>query len=454
MTSTTANGKANGVRSTTNINPEDEETLKESAIGLIRSDAFVVDWYGPDDPGHPQNLPRWRKWAITMSMALHVLSTTFASSVMSAATRPTAAEFGVSIEVTVLATSLFMVGFGVGPPIFGPLSERYGRKNPLFVGYLLFILLQIPVALARNVPTILVFRFFQGVAGSAPSSIIGGALADIWSPRERGFAVPCVAAFLMIGPVLGPIIGSIIAQSPLGWRWIEYVTAIMSLAIAAVTFPAMTEGYSPVLLARRAKRLRHMTRNWALRAKFEETETNLKDLADRYLQRPAKMLVLEPILLLISIYMSFVFGLTYLFFLAYPMSFALERGWHPTQAGLPLLSILLGVIGGGALIAFTTRTRLAPNPQEGRPQETRLLLMMLGAILLPVGMFWFAWTSSPKLNPWPQIVAGIPIGFGIILINMQGLNYIIDCYLINANSAIAANTCLRSLFAAGFPLFA
>ena len=82
----------------------------------------------------------------------------------------------------------------------------------------------------------------------------------------------------------------------------------MSLAIAVITFPAVTEGYSPILLTRRAKRLRYMTRNWALRAKFEETETNFKDLAERYLQRPATMLVQEPILLLVSIYMSFVFG--------------------------------------------------------------------------------------------------------------------------------------------------
>ncbi|KAI9691750.1 MAG: Cercosporin MFS transporter ctb4 [Bathelium mastoideum] len=454
MKSLVANGKGLGVHSNAEVDSQEEAAFEEKVIEKIKSDAFIVDWYGLDDPGHPQNLPQWRKWAITMSMALHVLSTTFASSVFSAASRVTAVEFGVSLEVTVLATSLFMAGFATGPILFGPLSERFGRKTPLFTGYLLFTVLQIPVAIATNLPTILVFRFLQGVAGSAPSSIIGGALADIWSPRERGFAVPCVAAFLMIGPVLGPIVGSVIVQSPLGWRCrIEYVTAIMSLTIAAITFPAMTEGYSPILLTRRAKRLRHMTRNWALRAKFEETETNLKDLADRYLQRPAKMLVLEPILLLISIYMSFVFGLTYLFFLAYPMSFALERGWQPTQAGLPLISILLGVVGGGALIAFTTRTRLAPNMQEGRPQETRLLLMILGAVLLPIGMFWFAWTSA-STNPWPQIVAGVPIGFGIILINMQGLNYIIDCYMINANSAIAANTCLRSLFAAGFPLFA
>ena len=113
------NGKANGVHHSADIDPQEEAAFEEKVIEKIRSDAFVVDWYGPDDPGHPQNLPQWRKWAITMSMALHVLSTTFASSVFSAASRVTAIEFGVRVEVTVLATSLFMVGFAIGPTIFG-----------------------------------------------------------------------------------------------------------------------------------------------------------------------------------------------------------------------------------------------------------------------------------------------------------------------------------------------
>ena len=82
--------------------------------------------------------------------------------------------------------------------------------------------------------------------------------------------------------------------------------------------------------------------------------------------------------------------------------------------------------------------------------------MMLGAFCLPVGILWFAWTSSPTQNPnpWPQIIAGVPIGLGIQLINMQGLNYIVDCYGINANSAVAGITFMRSLFASGFPIFA
>lgn len=65
-----------------------------------------------------------------------------------------------------------------------------------------------------------------------------------------------------------------------------------------------------------------------------------------------------------------------------------------------------------------------------------------------------AWTSFPSISPWPQILAGIPIGFSVIVITLQGLNYVIDCYTINANSALAAVTFVRSWFGAGFPLFA
>lgn len=87
-----------------------------------------------------------------------------------------------------------------------PLSERYGRKGPLVVGYVGFALLQIPVGQAHGLVTIFLFRFLQGVFGSAPSSILSGTLADIWTPQQRGFAMPAVGSFLMIGPILGPIV--------------------------------------------------------------------------------------------------------------------------------------------------------------------------------------------------------------------------------------------------------
>lgn len=91
----------------------------------------------------------------------------------------------------------------------------------------------------------------------------------------------------------------------------------------------------------------------------------------------------------------------------------------------------------------------------GRPvPEERLPPMIIGAVLLPVGLFWFAWTSSPNITWVPQVLAGIPIGAGVQMIFLQGLSYIIDVYLMHANSAIAANTLIRSFAGAGFPLFA
>jgi MFS transporter, DHA1 family, multidrug resistance protein len=106
--------------------------------------------------------------------------------------------------------------------------------------------------------------------------------------------------------------------------------------------------------------------------------------------------------------------------------------------------------------SFVTKTRFARKMKKhGRviPEE-RLPPMILGSVLLPIGLFWFAWTSSPHITWVPQVIAGIPIGWGILMIFLQGLNYIIDVYMWHANSAIAANTLIRSLAGAGFPLFA
>lgn len=58
--------------------------------------------------------------------------------------------------------------------------------------------------------------------------------------------------------------------------------------------------------------------------------------------------------------------------------------------------------------------------------EDRLYPAIWGGILLPIGIFWFAWTSFDTINPWPQILAGIPIGAGIYLVFMQVLAYLID----------------------------
>jgi DHA1 family multidrug resistance protein-like MFS transporter len=196
--------------------------------------------------------------------------------------------------------------------------------------------------------------------------------------------------------------------------------------LTAVIFVPETCG--PIILSRRAKARRYETKNWALHAKIDEQQTNLSDILTRYLFRPLQMLIQEPILLLITLYMAFIYGIIYLFFEAYPITFQEERGWNLGVGALPFLALTIGVVFGAIFVSYLTMTRFARKMKKhGRvvPEE-RLPPMILGAVMLPIGLFWFAWTSSPHITWVPQVLAGIPIGMGVFMIFMQGINYIID----------------------------
>jgi hypothetical protein len=85
---------------------------------------------------------------------------------------------------------------------------------------------------------------------------------------------------------------------------------------------------------------------------------------------------------------------------------------------------------------------------------SEIIFAVIGAFLLPIGLFLFAWTSSLSL-PWaPQAIARIPMGMGIIMTFMQCLNYIINTYKVNANSAISANVLVRSIVGGASSMFA
>lgn len=168
-------------------------------------DPNLVEWDGPDDPENPQNFPKWRKWVITVTMSMMTTWVTFASSVFSVANQVTAKEFHVSSEVMVLGTSLMVFGFALGPIVWAPMSELYGRRLPLFAGYTVFVIFQIPVAVATNLQSIMIFRFLMGLFGCSPLACVGGAMADIWNPVDRAVAIAMFSSATFLGPTLGPI---------------------------------------------------------------------------------------------------------------------------------------------------------------------------------------------------------------------------------------------------------
>lgn len=243
-------------------------------------------------------------------------------------------------------------------------------------------------------------------------------LADLFGPIDRGIAVTIFGGSVMMGPAVGPVVGGFIALSYLGWRWTENITAIMAFFFTRIAVLIVPETYETVLLAWRAKNLRQQTQLWAINAESEEKAVDIRVIAKKYLLRPFKMLSLEPILLLITLYINFVYGLLYMSFMAYPVSFEEVRGWNDGVGALPFLAVVVGVAAACVFVIVFSRTRIqAQSDKLGYVDpEERLIPMMVGGFLLPAGMLFFGWTSSPHITWVPQVVSGVFLGSGILLI--------------------------------------
>jgi len=279
------------------------EVLQQNYIGSgTEDDPYQVEFL-PGDPRDPMSFPLWKKWTITILVAVATLAVSFASSAYVGGIPSLMAEFHCSAEVATLGLSLFVLGFAIGPLLWAPLSEIYGRQL-LFIGtYALLTIFNAGTAGSQNIQTLIILRFFAGVFGSSPLTNAGGVIADMFLPNQRGLAMSVFSAAPFLGPTLGPVIGGFLGQAE-GWRWVEGVIAIFTGVLTIVGALTVPETYVPVLLRSRATELSKRT------GKVYKSKMDLKGrktLNEAYkiaLTRPWALLFLEPIVLLLSIYMA------------------------------------------------------------------------------------------------------------------------------------------------------
>jgi len=356
--------------------------------------------------------------------------------------------------VATLGVSLFVLGFAVGPLIWAPLSEMYGRQVIFSVSFAAFTAFNAGAACSQNIQTLLVLRFFAGSFGSSPFTNAGGQIADIFTASERGLAMGLFALAPFLGPTLGPIAGGFLAQSE-GWRWNMGMMTIFSGVMWVLGVLFVPETYAPVILRNRAKKLSSIT------GKIYQTKEDSKGRVSSgqalsiALIRPWILLFREPIVLVLSIYMAIIYGTLYMLFGAFPIVFQQGRGWSEGIGGLAFLGVAVGMIIAVMLVPIGNNQYMRVAAEHGgiAPPEARLISAMAGSIAIPVGLFWFAWTNSSSVHWISSIMAGLPFGFGMVVIFLAVTNYLIDAYTIFAASVLAANSVLRSLFGFAFPLF-
>lgn len=321
----------------------------------------------------------------------------------------------------------------------------------------LFIIFNIAVATGKDLQTVLICRFFSGFTGACPLTVVAAVYSDIYDNRYRGLAITVFSMVVFCGPLLSPFIGGFIVMSDLGWRWTAYITAIMGAFGLFFEIMILDETYPPVILIKKAKDLRRLTNNWGIRARQENIELDLNLLWEQNLSRPLRMLHSEPIVLATSLYVAFIYGLLYFFLEFYPIVFQEIYSMNQGIGGLPYFGMILGECLAGSMVVLdqpSYNRKLKSNDNIPVP-EWRLPIVVLGGVAFSCGLFWFGWSSYTGQVHWiVPTLSGILTGFGILSIFQQSLNYLIDAYLDVAASAIAANTFVRSLFAAAFPLFA
>lgn len=390
------------------------------------------------------NASLWFKIFQTILMTLATMWAGVASAVISGANESVSEYFHVSSVVSDLANGMFVIGFALGPCLFGPLSEIKGRKWPLAFGLFVASLFSVQAAAARNIGTLLVGRFLGGVFGAAPYAIGGGFFHDIYDEAHVQGGIAFFAVATAGGPALGPIIGAGLAVGTGTWRWAEWFVVIFGFTTTALVALGMKETYAPVILASIAKERRKEDNRWF--SELDLVKFTPKDVIFRYMLRPIHMLFCEPILATVTLYMSFVYALLYMLMAALPVIYGEYRGMETFASNLPLFSVFLGILCGGGVILLDM---LLPKDKP----EAMFKPMGLGAIMLPIGLFWFAFTGPAQVHSiWPSIVS---LGFamcGMVLIFECGIVFLVGMYGAFANSAIAANTIARSLLGGSLPL--
>lgn len=180
------------------------------------------------------------------------------------------------------------------------------------------------------------------------------------------------------------------------------------------------ETYAPVLLRRRAAKL-SAADGKVYRSMYDLHPMFAAPFATKMkaaLLRPFVLLFKEAIVLAFSIYAAFVYGILYLFFGAYPIVYQQERGWSPGIGGLPFIAVGVGMLLAVAANIYDNKRYVRNLIANGGslPPEARLPLCCVGGVVLPIGLFWFAWTTLPQVHWIASVLAGVPFGFGMVAV--------------------------------------
>ncbi|KAJ5998269.1 hypothetical protein N7451_006079 [Penicillium sp. IBT 35674x] len=452
--------------------PKQKACSMNRMIGFSKGDVFeemppyqdieIHTWNGPDDPDNPFNWSVKYKWLLTITVCFISILTGLPAGTYGSGDDWMEKEFNVQnspFPNLYWATTSWNMGAAFWPLIFVPLTESSGRMPGYFVAYIVLVISLFPSAFAKNFATLVVTRFFGGGASSVSINIVGGSISDVWlGNKARSLPMSIFGFTSVVGIALGPFIGSAIVQIHKSepWRWIFYIQIIYNAALIPAFWFILRETRPDVILKARARKIRKETGR-PVYAAAEVDAPNKLSLLKVSFQRPTRMLTSEPVVIFFTLWISFAWGILYLFFSSVVQTYSANYNWDTLATGLVQLAISVGAIIGTIINPgqdwLYQRSASRNKEKPGTPiPEARLYTAIPGSLLFAAGLFWYGWASQPDIQ-WIVPTIGITAaGIGIYSIYMAVVNYLTDAYERYAASALSAASLGRNAFGAFLPL--
>lgn len=420
-----------------------------------------VDFDQPFDPADPLHWSERKKLSIVVNISLLSAAGQMASSILAPSALQILADLDptASLTLAVLVVSSFQLGTAAGLLLTSGASEAYGRVPVLHATNALSVALACASATAPSLPTLVVLRLLHGAAAAAPPAVGGGAIGDMFAPRDRGRATGVYGLGMLLGPAVGPVVGGYVARRG-GWRWSCWAVAMAAGALAVGSVVVLRESCRPVLLDRRARRLRAEAGGdagglVAAVPRGQERSSGWVAGLRTSVVRPVGLLLTSPLVFLPALGLAVIFGIMFLVLSTMSTIYQQVYGWDTGASGLPYLGLGVGLLLGLGIYSATVDRvyRRLAETVELTP-EMRLAPITLGAPLAAIGLVIYGWAFEKQLHWMVPIVGCIIFCQGMVAFMMPVTTYLIDAFHMGAAGPVGAASVLRCLAGGLLPLCA